>query len=109
MQDSLFIGKYKDEVTFDIVDMDSCHILLGRPWEFNLNVVHRGRDNTYTFAFNEVKMMLVPLQKHVPTITKPTPPTKNNLVVFTHRDFEEGIKGNSVIYGAIATVQYKKA
>lgn len=27
-----YIGKYKDEVTFDIVDMDDCHILLGWFW-----------------------------------------------------------------------------
>ena len=26
------IGRYKDEVTCDIVDMDACHLLLGRPW-----------------------------------------------------------------------------
>ena len=28
----IFIGKrYQDSVTFDVVDMDKCHILLGRP------------------------------------------------------------------------------
>lgn len=26
------IGKYKDKVTCDIMPMDMCHILLGRPW-----------------------------------------------------------------------------
>ena len=25
------IGKYKDEVLCDVVDMDACHMLLGRP------------------------------------------------------------------------------
>ena len=26
------IGKYKDEVMCDVVDMDACHMLFGRPW-----------------------------------------------------------------------------
>lgn len=25
------IGRYKDEVTYNIVDMNACHMLLGRP------------------------------------------------------------------------------
>ena len=30
---SFSIGlKYKDEVWCDVVDMDACHLLLGRPW-----------------------------------------------------------------------------
>ncbi|GJV21190.1 transposon ty3-I gag-pol polyprotein [Tanacetum coccineum] len=30
--------KYKDEVVSEIVDIDACHILLGRPWEFDEQV-----------------------------------------------------------------------
>ena len=26
------IGQYKDQVLYDIMDMNSCHVLLGRPW-----------------------------------------------------------------------------
>ena len=32
----LSIGKYKDEVYFDVVDMDACHLLLDRPWQFDV-------------------------------------------------------------------------
>jgi hypothetical protein len=28
--------------------MDVCHLLLGRPWQYDINVVHDGRMNTYT-------------------------------------------------------------
>ena len=31
----LQIGKYKDQVLCDIVEMSSCHILLGRPWQYD--------------------------------------------------------------------------
>ena len=34
------IGKYKDQVLCDIVDMNSCHVLLGRPWQYDCRAVH---------------------------------------------------------------------
>lgn len=97
------IGKYKDELWFDVVDMDACHILLGRPWEFDKDAIHKGKENTYSFKVNGVKMILVPLIES----SKPTTPhhdvKKNSLVVLSHRDFEEEIKGESVIYAIVAT------
>lgn len=42
------IGKsYQCKFTWDVVDMDACHLLLGRPWEFDQNVKHPGRENIY--------------------------------------------------------------
>ncbi|GJZ12882.1 RNA-directed DNA polymerase [Tanacetum coccineum] len=35
--------KYKDEVWCDVVPMDACHILLGRPWQFDLSNLLSGR------------------------------------------------------------------
>ena len=32
---SFSIGKYHDEVLCDVVPMQACHILLGRPWQFD--------------------------------------------------------------------------
>ena len=34
------IGKYKDKVICDIMPMDVCHILLGRPWQYDRKMVH---------------------------------------------------------------------
>jgi hypothetical protein len=42
------IGGYKDEILCDVIPMDVCHLLLGRPWKYDTNVVHDGRKNTYT-------------------------------------------------------------
>ncbi|XP_074304891.1 uncharacterized protein LOC141639743 [Silene latifolia] len=48
---SFSIGQaYTDEVMCDIIPMDACHILLGRPWEFDRSIVHHGRNNTYSFT-----------------------------------------------------------
>uniref|UniRef100_A0A2N9HAC1 RNA-directed DNA polymerase n=1 Tax=Fagus sylvatica TaxID=28930 RepID=A0A2N9HAC1_FAGSY len=49
------IGKYEDEVYFDVLPMDACHLLLGRPWQFDRNVLHDGRKNTYSLVKNGVK------------------------------------------------------
>ncbi|GJV98067.1 putative receptor protein kinase ZmPK1 [Tanacetum coccineum] len=35
------------------VDIDSCHISLGRPWQCDIGVIHKGKENTYTFSKDE--------------------------------------------------------
>jgi hypothetical protein len=42
------IGGYNDKILCDVIPMDVCHLLLGRPWKYDRNVVHDGRMNTYT-------------------------------------------------------------
>nr|GEV28673.1 hypothetical protein [Tanacetum cinerariifolium] len=51
---------YKDSVWCDVVPMDACHLLLGRPWEYDRNTTHSGRANTYSFLFDGVKITLMP-------------------------------------------------
>ena len=47
---SFSIGKnYRDQVLCDVIPMDACHLLLGRPWQYDMNDVHDGRKNTYSF------------------------------------------------------------
>lgn len=47
---SFSIGRsYKDEVLCDVLPMEACHMLLGRPWQFDRKVKHDGRKNTYGF------------------------------------------------------------
>jgi hypothetical protein len=57
------IGGYKDEIMCDIIPMDVCHILLGRPWQFDINVIHDGRKNTYTLENNGRTHMLLPMEE----------------------------------------------
>ncbi|GKC39996.1 putative reverse transcriptase domain-containing protein, partial [Tanacetum coccineum] len=51
---------YKDSVWCDVVPMDACHFLLGRPWEYDRNTTHNGKANTYSFLFDGVKITLMP-------------------------------------------------
>jgi hypothetical protein len=44
--------------------MDVCHILLGRPWQFDRNVIYDGRKNTYTLEKNGRTHMLLPIEEN---------------------------------------------
>ena len=56
------IGTYKDVVLCDIMPMDVCHILLGRPWKYDKKVVHDGRKNTYSLEKYGKRHTLSPLE-----------------------------------------------
>jgi hypothetical protein len=56
------IGGYKDEILCDVIPMDVCHLSLGRPWQYDKNVVHDGRNNTYTLEKNGRTHMLLPIK-----------------------------------------------
>jgi len=57
------IGKiYQDEIWCDVVPMDACHVLLGRPWQYDRKVMHDGEKNTYTFWKDGSKVILLPLK-----------------------------------------------
>jgi hypothetical protein len=56
------IGGYNDKVLFDVIPMDVCHLLLGRPWQYDRNVIHDGKMNTYTLEKNGRTHMLLPIK-----------------------------------------------
>jgi len=41
--------------------MQSCSVLLGRPWEFDTDALHHGRTITYTFIHKNKSITLLPL------------------------------------------------
>lgn len=57
----LKIGKYEDSILYDILPMEACHLLLGRPWEFDRRVMHDGHTNKYSFMHYVQKIILAPL------------------------------------------------
>jgi hypothetical protein len=38
--------------------MQACHILLGRPWQFDKDFMHHGRLNQYSFLHHDKKIVL---------------------------------------------------
>eukprot|EP00253_Pinus_taeda_P019292 PITA_19292 len=57
------IGRYKDKIICDIMPMDVCHILLGRPWQYDRKVTHDGVLNCCKFENDAVRHTLVPIRE----------------------------------------------
>ncbi|GKC22987.1 transposon ty3-I gag-pol polyprotein [Tanacetum coccineum] len=56
------IGKHYNElVTCDVVDMEACHVLLGRPWQHDMDATHQGKSNIYLFKWGGKTIAMLPL------------------------------------------------
>nr|GEX64670.1 putative reverse transcriptase domain-containing protein [Tanacetum cinerariifolium] len=53
--------KYTDEIWCEVIPMDACHILLGRPWLYDRRVKHDDFRNTYSFKKDGLHITLAPL------------------------------------------------
>ncbi|XP_026438059.1 uncharacterized protein LOC113336623 [Papaver somniferum] len=49
-----FVG-YEESVLCDVIDMTATHLLLGRPWKYDVRAVHNCFENTYTFYKDDVQ------------------------------------------------------
>jgi len=55
------IGFYKGSLDFDIVPLQVCQLLLGKPWISENNVVHNIIANKYSFKYHGRKITLIPM------------------------------------------------
>ena len=55
------IGKYRDQVECDVVPMQACQLLLGRPWLYDRDVQISGRTNRLSFQYEGERISLLPL------------------------------------------------
>ncbi|XP_052881212.1 uncharacterized protein LOC128289406 [Gossypium arboreum] len=55
------LGTYIDDVWCDVVPMYAAHLLLGRPWQYDRDVIHHGKLNRYSFIFSGKKYTFTPL------------------------------------------------
>ncbi|GJZ17974.1 reverse transcriptase domain-containing protein [Tanacetum coccineum] len=87
-------NKYTDELWCEVIPMDACHILLGRPWLYDRRVKHDGYRNTYTFKKDGVSITLAPLNP------KDAPPDR---VLISKTDFVGLVKVSppSVVFGLL--------
>ncbi|KAF1854629.1 hypothetical protein Lal_00044230 [Lupinus albus] len=52
------IGKYEDVVLCDVVHMETIHMILGRPWQFEKRTIHDCFSNKITFVHQNRKVVL---------------------------------------------------
>ena len=81
------IRGYKDEILCNVIPMDVCHILLGRPWQFDKNFIHDGRKNTYTLEKNGRTHMLLPIEGK-----KAKEEASTSIVLMSVKEFLKGVK-----------------
>ncbi|XP_019085415.1 PREDICTED: uncharacterized protein LOC109126359 [Camelina sativa] len=95
---SFSIGNaYKDQLHCDVVPMDACHLLLGRPWIYDTKVQHDGFLNTYSFRFNNRHFTLqpsLPLTHKVPS---------SPVLVLRHAPFEAALREEGIIVVLLST------
>ena len=90
------IGRnYMDKITCDVVDMDACHVILGRPWQYDVDATYRGRDNVYVFMSGGQKVVLGPLKEDFYKI-EPKAPGKPLLLVDGGTFMAEASKASEV-------------
>lgn len=101
---------YRDIVCCDVVPMDACHLLLGRPWEYDRQTMHDGFANTYSFMFENKRITLLPSQDTTsPPDTREAlspskaPPTTRPVLMLSQSQFVEELQGSDVMFALIAT------
>ena len=57
------MGSYKDKIMCDVMPLDVCHILLGRPWQYDRATVHDGKRNTYKFFKDGMNKTLLSMEE----------------------------------------------
>ena len=93
------IGKhYQDEVWCDVVPMDVCHLLLGRPWQYDRQIIYDGFKNTYTFRKDGHKVVLAPLK---PTIAPAFKPVEQNSLL-SKSELDKEIRAGSDVMALVA-------
>ncbi|XP_071739823.1 uncharacterized protein [Rutidosis leptorrhynchoides] len=92
-----FLMNRRDEITCDVIPMDACHLLLGRPWLFDKYVYHNGHQNTYSLYVNGKKITLTSLKPS--EIPRADPTAKNDKTLFMNQaEVDTNLKGTTGAY-----------
>jgi hypothetical protein len=52
------LGCYSDYADCDVIPVEACSLLLGRPWQYDTDSLHHGRSNHYSFMFKGQKIII---------------------------------------------------
>ena len=88
---SFSIGTYKDEVICDVVPMEVGHLLLGRPWQYDRNIIYNGLTNEITLTHFGTNFVLHP--------QTPSHVVKDQLTMKDKKDEEEKLEKEKEKYG----------
>ena len=76
------MGDCKDEIYCDVLPMDVAHVLIGRPWPYDLNVTNFGKDNIYSFKCKGKNIILRPVKLKVAMVNVTSLNFLNGICIF---------------------------
>ncbi|XP_058202794.1 uncharacterized protein LOC131317247 [Rhododendron vialii] len=88
---------------FDVLPMDACHLLLGRPWQYDRFAQHDRIKNTYTFKKSGVTFVLNPLNDIPISVASQGP-----VSLLSYRAFEQVFSKEKVVYALVAVGEDKE-
>jgi hypothetical protein len=107
VQINFSIGSYRDVVECDVVPMQACHILLGRPWQFDKYSMHHGQLNQYSFLHHDKKNVLHHMSSEAITLNDvaATRKTKSHdhAEIANHIAAKDGVKHDKTHSNSIAS------
>ena len=93
---------YETEIRCDIIPMDVRHIILSRPWLYDLDVTIHGRSNNFSFVFEGKKIMLNPLKPKPIDSKKTKAPKAKGLNIISPKAFERVAVQESSVFVLVA-------
>eukprot|EP00253_Pinus_taeda_P033677 PITA_33677 len=91
------IGRSKDKIICDVMPMDVCHILLGRPWQYDRKVTHYGVMNCYKFEKDGVRHTLVPIREEKET----TEVNETKALLMSGKQFLKQVENSEISYAVV--------
>ena len=94
---------YKAKIWCDVILMDVGHIILGRPWLYDLDVTFHGRSDSCSFIFEGKKIVLNPLKpKPIDMSKKIEAPKAKGLNIISPKAFERVAVQESIVFVLVA-------
>ena len=78
----------------DVLEMSACHVLLGRPWQYDRKTTHDRFANIYTIRHEGKLKDLIPLSPHK---TIP-PPTKKPIHFISRKGCDKEVSNRATVY-----------
>ena len=86
-----------------MIPIDVGHIILGRPWLYDLDVTLHGRSNSCSFLFEGKKIVLDPLKpKPIDMSKKTETPKAKGLNIISPKAFEKVAVQESIVFVLVA-------
>jgi len=97
------IFDYHDEIWCDVIPMDVGHVILGRPWLYDLDVTIFGQSNSCSFTFQGKKIQLIGLPPRSNDNSQKKNKVKDEgLNIISPREFDKEICEESVVFAVVA-------